>query len=181
MDLYLYRPDANRFAGVGFSKADDGQIVDVHYTDTPLTNKWIVPVAHGFEDNPPTQGDFASLSNFWRIPVMSQRAWDALLPLIGESCEALPIVHPTGDPYFIIHVMETVDCLDTSNAQVTRNAVTGRVSRIFRYAFNHNFPAGKHIFKLPIESGAELIVDDDFRRAVESSGLMGLKFEPLPL
>jgi hypothetical protein len=40
---------------------------------------------------------------------------------------------------------------------------------------------GKHIFKLPLESGAELLVDDEFRRLVESNGLRGLLFKELPL
>ena len=42
------------------------------------------------------------------------------------------------------------------------------------------FLSGKHIFKLPRESGAELIVDEDFRRAVEGNGLKGLQFRELP-
>jgi hypothetical protein len=181
MSFYLYRPDANNFAGIGFSLADDERIGDVHYTDTPLAEKWIAPVAHGFEDNPETEGDFPSLSNFWRIPVMSQRAWDTLLPLIGYCCEALPIIHPTGKHYSIIHVMDTVDCLDCTKSELTRNATTGRVNRIYRYAFKDEMLHAKHIFKLPLECGGELIVDDEFRKAVQANKLKGLQFKELPV
>lgn len=181
MGYYVYRPDANNFAGIGFSLDDHERIVQVHFTDTPLAHKWIPPVAHGFEDNPETEGDFPSLSNYDEIPVMSQRAWEVLRPLIGYCCEALPIIHPTGKPYFIIHVMETVDCLDADRSDLTRNATTGRVNRIYRYAFKSGMLQGKHIFKLPLESSGELIVDENFRRAVEANRLRGLEFKELPL
>ena len=179
MGFYVYQPNANSFAGIGFSLGDNDRIVDVHYTDTPLADWWIAPVAHGFEDNPETEADFPSLSNFWRIPVMSQRAWDVLRPLIGYCCEALPISHPSGKPYYIIHVMDTVDCLDTTKSDFTRNATTGRVNRIRRYAFKSGMLHGKHIFKLPLESGGELIVDDVFRNTVETNDLKGLRFKEL--
>lgn len=179
MKYYRYQPDANSFAGIGFSMTDDERIVDVHFTDTPLADQWVATVAHGFEDNPETEGDFPSLSNFNEIPVMSQRAWEVLRPLIGYCCEVLPIIHPTGKPYSIVHVMDTVDCLDCDKSELTRNATTGRVSDIDRYSFKHEMLPGKHIFKLPLESGAELIVDDEFRKSVEANGLEGLRFKEL--
>jgi len=126
MAFYPYRPDSNNFAGIAFPLDDEDRIVKVHYADMALQDKWIAPVAHAFEDNPEKEGEFPSLSNFWRIPVMSQRAWYVLHPLMGDCCEALPIVHPTGKPYFIIHVMDTVDALDLAKSEFTRNATTGR-------------------------------------------------------
>lgn len=179
--FYRYLPDANSFAGLGFSLADDERIVQVHFTDRPLADQWITPVAHGFEDNPEMEGDFPSLSNFNEIPVMSQRAWEVLRPLVGYCCEALPIIHPTGKPYFIIHVMDTADCLDCTKSEFTRNATTGRINRIRRYSLKPERLHGKHIFKLPLESGGELIVDDEFRRAVKTNGLKGLQFKELPM
>jgi hypothetical protein len=181
MGFYRYQPNANNFAGIGFSMADNERIVQVHFTDTPLADSWIAPVAHGFEDNPETEGDFPSLSNFNEIPVMSERAWEVLRPLISYCCEALPISHPTGKTYFIIHVMDTVNCLDAAKSDLTRNATTGRVNRIRRYAFKSGMLHGKHIFKLPLESGGELIVDDVFRNTVETNDLKGLRFKELPV
>src|SRR5579864_3188956 len=109
MKYYRYQPDANGFAGIGFALDDNERIVDVYFTDRPIADQWKVPDAHSFEDNPEVEGDFPSLSNYNKLPVMSQRAWDVLRPLIGYCCEVLPITHPTGKPYSIIHVMETVD------------------------------------------------------------------------
>lgn len=179
MSYFVYRPDANNFAAIGFSLADNDRIVGVHYTDKSLADEWIAPVAHGFNDNPETEGDFPSLSNFWRIPVMSQRAWEVLAPIIANSCEALPIIHPTGKPYFIIHVMDTIDGLDLSKSEFTCNPTTGRVNRIQRYVFKPDMLHGKYIFKLPPLSGGELILHDDIRNVVTANCLRGLRFKEI--
>jgi hypothetical protein len=179
MRYYRYRPNANDFAGIGFAKVDNERIVDVHYTDTPLADSWAAPIAHGFEDESKLEGDFPSLNNLWRLAVASQRAWNILRPLVGYCCEALPIVHPTGNPYFIIHVMETIDCLDVAQSTFSHNATTGRINRVYHYVFKHENLHGKHIFKLPLECGSEMLVDDDFRGLVESNNLIGLQFDDL--
>jgi hypothetical protein len=196
---YLYRPDANHFAGIGFSLPEDYNpnsddpagkefslphdkwTVDVHFTDKSLAKQWEVPVVRCFEEDPQTEGDFPALNNYDQVPVMSERAWHALQPLIGYCCEALPIIHSRGGPYYIIHVMETIDCLDVDKSEFTRNAATGRVSHISRYALKEKLLVGKHIFKLPLESGADLIMDDEFRKTVEANGLKGLQFKELPM
>jgi hypothetical protein len=183
MAYYRYRPDSNNFSGVGFQWAIDSpeerQVLDVHETDVSLAEAWVPPIAHGFGDNPLAHGDFPSLSNYWRIPVMSRRAWDVLCPLIGYCCEALPIVHPSGDAFCIVHVMATIDALDEEKSKLRRSQVDGRVNRVFEYAFRSERLAGKHIFKLPLNSGGELLVDEEFRRIVEANGLQGLLFDPL--
>lgn len=177
--FYRYRPDTDNFAGIGFETTDDEKIAHVHFTDQPLASSWTIPVAHGFDDNPENEGDFPTLFNFYRIPVMSQRAWKLLYPMLNHCCEALPLQHPNGHVYFMIHVMETIDCLDEAKCDLKRNATTGRVSRIFRYAFKPGMLNGKHIFKLPRDSGGELIVDDVFRTAVETNHLKGLRLVEL--
>lgn len=179
MRYYVYRPDANRFNGIGL-KTEDRDVIKVRNIDAPVLETWTPVVVHGFDDNPGKEGDFPSLSNFNEIPVMSERAWDALHPLISYCCEALPIIHPTGKPYFIIHVMETIDGLDADRSEVKRYT-DGGIMRVVRYSFKPEMLKGKHIFKLPLESGGELIVDDDFRRAVEANGLKGLQFKELPM
>jgi hypothetical protein len=104
-----------------------------------------------------------------------------LEPLIGYCCESLPIIHPTGKPYFIIHVMDTIDCLDEEQSELRRSQIDQRVNRIFKYSFKSEMLTGKHIFKLPLKSCGELIVDENFRKTVEASKLKGLLFTQLPM
>jgi hypothetical protein len=179
--LYLYRPDANDFAGLGFSLVDHARIIDVHFTDLPLAERWVAPIAHGFADDVKKEGDFPSLTNYDMIPVMTQRAWTLLRPVIGSYCEPLPIVHPSRKPYFIVHVMYTVDCLDLARSVFTRNPTTGRINRIHRYALESEMLRGAHMFKLPLECGAELLVDEEFREAVQANGMGGLQFKEISI
>lgn len=183
MDYYRYRPDANNFAGIGFDweidSPEEKRVLGVHDIDHPVIAEWTAPVAHGFKDNPTTEGNFPSLSNSWSIPVMNQFAWNALRPLIGYCCEALPIICPGGQPFYIIHVMETIDALDEERSVVKRYS-DGGVMRVISYSLKGDLLGGKHIFKLPRESGGELLVDNEFRKAVEEHGLQGLLFDPVP-
>ena len=185
MKYYVYRPDAEHFAGIGakaFPDARDARTTSIHYSDETLLPSWSALLCHGFGDeDSDMQGDFPSFNNFWRIPIMSQRAWDVLRPLIGYCSEALPVFHPTGDPYYIIHVMETIDCLDVARSKFTRNDVSGRINCVDEYALKYEMLAGKHIFKLPHEKGGDLLIDDEFRNTVEANGLKGLLFKDLPV
>jgi hypothetical protein len=179
MKYYVYRPDANHFNGVALD-GENSNVVKIRNIDHPILKSWTPVVVHDFEDDPGVEGDFPALSNYDELPVMSQRAWDALYSLIGPSCEALPVVHPSRQPYFIVHVLETVDCLDVGQSVVERYG-DGGIMQIVRYSFKLEKIHGQHIFKLPMESGGELIVDEEFQRAVEANGLKGLLFEQLPM
>ncbi len=188
MPLYRYRPDANNFAGIVFEAQEDGRVTDVHYTDDRLVSEWEPPTAHVFdeddygEEESGIEGDFPSLTNYYRIPVVSERAWEVLKPLIGDVSEPLPIVYPDGKPYFLLHVMNTIDALDQERSRVRRSKIGDcRIMQIYIYAFKEEMLSSQHIFKLPLESAAELFVDDEFRRTVEENGLKGLLFDPLPM
>jgi len=95
----------------------------------------------------------------------------------------LPINHPSGNPYYLIHVMETIDCLDVERSKLKRfdEADGGWVMEIVRYALKAELLVGKHIFKLTPETTGSLLLDDTFRTAVEENGLTGLEFRPLPM
>ena len=181
MQLYHYIPNADEFASVGLADADHDRVLGIRRIDTPLAAEWSPPSTFRYEDFSSTDGDFPSLNDYSRIPIMSQRAWDVFLPLIGDCCEALPIDHPSGKPFYIIHVMKTIDALDEKRSELSRSRISGRVSRTYKYAFKPGLFSGKHIFKLPHMSGGELLVDDEFRRVVEDNNLEGLLLKPLPM
>ena len=186
-NFYNYDPDADSFAGVGFvvgevdDDNDDGsKVADLHRTDTPQQSTWNTLNCFGFDDNPTEIGDFPSVSNWKRVPIMSERAWTVLKPIIGDVCEALPVKHPFQGSYYVIHVMQTIDALNTELSEVDRSSVgDNRILRIYRYAFKSDLIEGKHIFKLPLMSGGGLFVDDVFRKAVEDNCLRGLRFKEL--
>ncbi len=181
MKWFRYRPDANHYDGVRLIMQDDEPVVGLHYDSKSVGGSWEPVAVEGFDDNPGIEGDFPSLSNYNKIPIFSQRAWEVLQPLIGYCTEALPIKHPSGQQFYIVNVMDIIDCLDEERSELVRNAATGRVSEVFKYCFKDDMLDGKHIFKTPLKSGAELFVDDSFRATVEAKGLKGLVFKPLPM
>jgi len=183
MNFYRYDTAADRFTSIGVHWDDRDRVLDLHYSDPSVSKDWEPPIAFGYEEHRDRPlSDFVTLSNYYPVPVVTQRAWELLKPLIGYCCEVLSVIHPSGQPhYFFIHVMETIDALDTERSTFTRNEVTNRINRIYKYAFKPGLLEGKHIFKLPLESGSDLLVDDEFRKVVEENGLKGLLFQPLPM
>lgn len=187
--FYEYDPDANSFAGVGFGVGDifdngddDAKITSLHWSDAPLQQTWKPLTCHSYDDNPSEVGDFASVSNYRKVPMLSERAWKALQPVIGEVCEALPVLHPFKKNFFLVHVLNTVDALNAFESEVERRSADDqRIRNVLRYAFRYDLIEGMHIFKLPNKSGGSLIVDDVFRTVVEANGLRGLRFRELPL
>ncbi len=181
MQYYRYTTDSDRYDSVRLVIEDDEPIVDLHYEERSVARSWKPIEVEGFDDNPGKDSDFPCLNNYCVIPIFSQRAWDVLEPLVGNRVEALPIKHPSGHSYYLINVMEIIDCLDEKRSKVVRNATTKRISRVLKYCLKTDLLKGKHIFKTPLESGAELLVDDVFRQAVETNGLIGLIFEKIPV
>jgi uncharacterized protein DUF1629 len=181
MKYYEYRPDANTFDAVRLDyEKDHERVVHIFYSDARAAPEWSPVTTFGFGDNRGIEADIPSLNDYGQFPLMTERAWNALRPLIGYCCEALPIIHPNGKPHYLVHVMETIDCLDESRSELKR-FTDGGIMRVRRYAFMPGVLEGKHIFKLPLESGSGLYVDDEFRNVVEANNLKGLIFKELPM
>jgi len=183
MNLYLHNPDVNQYAGVLFDDSEIEQVLSVKFATQSLLDSWqpihAIRVAHeGMKE-----ADFLGTFDYGDSPIVCEHGWAVLEPLIGYCCEALPIIHPNGLQYFIIHVMEEIDALDEEKSEVSCNDGGGihRVSRVFKYALKEDLIQGKHIFRLPLESGSDLLLSEEFRKTVESNNLKGLIFEPIPM
>jgi hypothetical protein len=183
MNIYRINSDSGRYEYVN-ARVEDRDLL-FFSSGQPLSGTWVpVPVLldHRLVDNvmeepQPRKGDFPSL--YGATPIFSERAWETLYPLVGGSVEALPLIHPSGEKYFAINVLDVVDCLDLTKTKLTRNDVTGRVSSIQEYHFRQHLLTGKHIFKLPETKGLEVLVSEEFKQAVETSELKGLIFRRL--
>ena len=168
------------FAGIEVSDLPDGGIVrQLAWGDSPQASSWSpLPITRidDVEDGRKQEfGDFPSLSNFCSIPVFSVRAWEILSRRIDCRWEALPLIHPVGLPLYLIHVMETIDCVDLDRSEVTRYS-PDRVRQVERFCLKPQMLEGKHVFKTPEGSGHDLLVDDVFREIVQQNGLKGLTF-----
>ena len=75
--------------------------------------------------------------------------------------------------------MELIDCVDHARSELEFYD-DGGVAGINRYCLKPELLVGKHIFRTPIASRGDLLVDDVFRQAVEGHKLKGLEFHAIP-
>ena len=178
MQYYRYDNDCS-VAGLGTRPLMGDQFEEIFHRNGPLASRWKPIRVLVLDDEPLEAGDFPVLYDYPRLPVFSQRAWDVLSGRIACRWEALPIIHPSKKPFYLIHVMEVLDCVDHARSEIEYYD-DGRVASIERYCLKPELLVGKHIFRTPVASGSYLLVDDVFREAVESHKLKGLDFHAIP-
>jgi hypothetical protein len=181
MNWYRYITDPHAFETFEFDRRPAWDLVDMLTQGAPIGEKWKPAGLHRLSDSPGVEGDFPTLSNYSKIPLMTLRAWRELEPILGGSCEALPVKLPSGGKLVIINVTDIVPCVDLAKSKLTKNAVSGDVERVFQYSLKDRLMSGKNILWTPLKSGSDLLVSEEFRAAVERAGLKGLLFEPLPM
>jgi hypothetical protein len=178
MRYYHYAPD-HSVAGLGTHALTGDQLGDIYHYSEPLAPLWRPIRVVVLDDEPREAGDFPPFYDYGLLPVFSQRAWDVLSGHIGSRWEALPITHPSKKPFYLIHVMEMIDCVDHARSEIEYYDDGGAAS-IECYCLKPELLVGKHIFRIPIASTGDLLVDDVFRQVVESHKLKGLKFHAIP-
>ena len=178
MQYYHYKPDFS-VAGLGTGALMGDQLEEIFHSNEPVASLWKPIRVKVLDKRPKEAGDFPPIYDYPRLPVFSQRAWDVLNARIACRWEALPIIHPSKKPFYLIHVMEVIDCVDHAQSEIEYYD-DGRVASIERYCLKPEVLVGKHIFRTPLASGSDLLVDDVFRQVVEGHKLKGLEFHAIP-
>ena len=104
--------------------------------------------------------------------VFNERALQVLHHLIRDSVQIFPLSHES-QKFYMINVIEIVDCLDEELSEVRRY---GPASRIIKPVFTEQLAEGKHIFKVP-QSPSAIFVSDRFKQEIESNVLKGLTWQ----
>src|SRR5271157_4194126 len=170
LQVYRYHDLPSEYESI--TEADDQcrQQLDQLKRGVRSLSGWTPPrVQFALVESPTVPGDFPCL--YRRLPVFSQRAWDALRPLIQSAVEALPIIHPSGKPHYIINLLDVVDCLDLPHCVTNKDPFDprDRITQIFRYAFREEVIQGRHIFTAPEMINLDVYVSPDFKRVVEEN------------
>jgi len=106
--------------------------------------------------------------------VMTQRAIDALNPLLGKSVEKLPLVTFKQAMYFV-NITESIDCLDEEKTEFRLSAVTQTRVGINKFAFDAEKIKNKHIFKIK-GFWYNTFVSDEFQKTCKENDLQGVDF-----
>jgi hypothetical protein len=158
---YKYKRDWS-VAGLVIRRLMGDKLGEIYHSKKPVASRWKPVRALVLDDERKQACDFPPFYDYPRMPVFSQRAWDVLSARIACRWEALPIIHPSKKPFYLIHVMEVIDCLD------------------HRDCLKPELLVGKHIFRTTMVGGSYLFVDDVFRKVVEEHKLKGLEFRAIP-
>ena len=118
----------------------------------------------------PNVTDFGSF-----IPIFDAKALDALMVLMKDAVELLPIEYE-GATWFGINVTKVLDAIDHEKAEPVRLS-TGKIIRFEKYAFKPEVIQGHNIFKITDKKLFCEFVSDEFKNLAEEAGLVGFNFQ----
>ncbi len=117
------------------------------------------------------QGDFPSL--YGAIPVFSQHAYNVFKDVLHREV----VFHPMqieGEQFYVAKITNIIDCLDPKRSKLSRNKVTGRVSRIHNYVFDLEKLKDTYLFRVPETQYMEVYFTDKFKAMMDEHELKGL-------
>ena len=115
--------------------------------------------------------------------VVDSYAAGRLRTVLELAGELLPLTHE-GHQYYLLNILECVNCLDANTTEWVMGKTSGAKIRVMKYQFNADKISESTLFKIPETASAEMFCisglkdpEDEFKWQVENSGLKGLVFE----
>lgn len=115
-------------------------------------------------------------------PVVSERARDVIMPLVGDDIQCIPIsiVHqskPIAAQYFLLNCHRRIECLDKSRCEF-EDAKYHRYPQLPRWhLFDYSLiPSDAMVFQVKYAEG-KVVVRDSIRQAIEAARLTGCEFD----
>lgn len=174
MKIWKLKCVSNQYAGL------QGTISDVKkrqsFNGRPLAAEWtpIVVKKHSM-DSDKELGD-APFENRVGLPVFSERAVEALYPLIHQYVEFLPLICDEGN-FYAVNVLPVLDAIDYSKAQYQLFPGTKRVMYFGVYAFRPEAVENYPIFRLTDEPLKKPFISDSVKNVIDKAGLKGMGAE----
>ncbi len=178
MEVYKIKPDVNQFQS--FLPVDDAiwKTDVLKFDGNSKLQTWQPPPVYVLYPK-------KALGNFFRISAGAFAFDSAADEMIRGVCEMagelLPLPYK-GETYFVLNVLECIDCLDGDSSKWTLTAGGDRIG-VAKYMFYKNRFSESSIFKIPETARGELLTvsgrdeDVEFKSIVERAGLKGILFE----
>ncbi|TGE07766.1 imm11 family protein [Hymenobacter fodinae] len=177
MKVYKYTTDSDAYS-VPFDWDDDDvnsdyldEIVETYFDGRARASKYWDPPFFGILDPRKKVADLGFLVSDG-VLVFSQKAVDALQPLLGTEVELLPYSTEVGT-YYLVNVLDEGEYLDRVHTDCDRIMPDGRCAGINRYAFHANRLRGKHIFRISDKLTSRFI-SGEFVEACRQHQLTGI-------
>lgn len=107
--------------------------------------------------------------------VCNNDAWQLLKDELKDEVEALPI-HVGASLYYIVNVVNVVDCLDFGASRFLRTPFDSGVGEILQYAFQQSRLEGHLLFALP-QNPKTIFATSAFKSLVEKFQLNDIVFQ----
>lgn len=174
--LYGYWPDSTRFTTLASTLHERKRIHKA--CGCRIGAGWRPPQVEVRRESKRPLGDFPLL---WiGTPVFSERALEALTPLLGDAIEPLPM-KIADQMYYVLCDQYPAHCgLPRSGAIKSDEKLRDGSSQCgFPLCLREDAVANHHIFKIPELGDTKVFISAAFREKTEPAGLVGLQFMKL--
>jgi hypothetical protein len=188
MNIYKLEPyfDDPKFTGFSFEDESSLSSLDSIYEDfLPISiikgdENWQIPKLRDKWSPRKVIGKVRKMNDFpaygFGIPILSERARDALSPLIDPHGEFLEVSSEIGK-YWVFNVISKIDILDTEKSCIDWLAGTWIAGHISKYSFKKRKEDIPPVFRLK-QQPRHIYATEKLKDAVEANGLHGFHFIP---
>src|SRR5690606_36235521 len=142
-NLYRFWPQGEPFKRVWFTSDSDADLFRAN--GRAFGPHWKPPALQfSIDSNAALDSDFPLFH--LSVPLLSERALLATESLIGNSAEIFPVLI-SGCNYYLLNVVDVVDCLDKATSDFSVNPIAKLITSIHRYSFNDSC-VDRNIFKI---------------------------------
>lgn len=158
------------FAMRDFPECDG--IANAMRCDKPLLSTWTSPPVSLFSISGKKKTNFVRTTWSYASFAVDARAAEVLQPFLTDICELLPIKY-CRQPYWILYVHKTADCLDIERTVFHSLEKTPR--DVLIAAFDRERLPKQPIFR--VTRGFDYYVTDEFKDVIERAKLTGVRFQ----
>jgi len=145
-----------------------------YYIGEPMLNQWVQPPLEVVD------GEICDVISYRPgALIISKHAMEKMTPFIENEVEFLPIKLKGMGDYYVLNVVNVIDCLDMSKSEVRYHADGKTVRTIRDYKFYENMIDNVCLFKIPQSAGSEILATEKFKCLMDELNIKGLRAHPL--
>lgn len=153
---------------VSFAKQD---FLHHHFNGKPELSVWKKPRIRISGSSKPLKD---VLMGSFQAPIVSENFVRVMQPICHSTVEFLPLMVLRNVPYYVLNVIEVIDCLDMERSDIVYSpSFPDKIMRVDRFVFRSQARRGVPMFKIPQDMD-EIFVRQLFIEAARENHLSGI-------
>jgi len=148
------------------------RFTDYQFDGNKIINSWTPLKLELFKGEKRSDAPYLSPG----VLVVSKKTIEVFSDLLEGAVEYLPVECDNMD-YYLINVVNIVDCIDYERSEVKRFSSSGRIMKFKKFAFKDDKVGNNHIFKIPELTKGYIFVSDVLKNRILQSKIAGIGFE----